>query len=192
MKKLTLVALTAFAAICSFTAEAKDGQFHFRGQITTAPCGVIVPNGGYVQMNEWATSELKQDTATTLQGRSVPFSIQLVDCDTSVTTKTVTTTFTGPLAGINGAFAVSSLGNDSQFGGDNRQAGQPATATGVGLKLFNADNTALNAGAASTAVTFTPQTTLSFQAAYVYTGASASAATAGYADSDVDFTLNYL
>ncbi|WP_302329083.1 type 1 fimbrial major subunit FimA [Pseudomonas triclosanedens] len=181
MKKALLAAAVASLMAGAMTAQAATtvdgGTVHFTGQLINAACVVDVNSQDQtVDLGQYRTATFN---AVGARSASVPFTIQLKDCDTTVSSSAAVA-FTGQQDAANDTLlAVNSAVTNG------------TTATGVGIEILDTDSKVLTPDGTAFS---TPQTlidgfnTLHFSAAYVATAASA---TAGRADADATFVVQY-
>ncbi|MDI6539107.1 fimbrial protein [Pantoea ananatis] len=175
MSALSLAGLSAQAAT---VIVSNSGTVKFTGQIVNAACAVNVNSTSQiVKMGQAKTSTLNQAGNVS---NLVPFSIQLDNCDSTVSSK-VQFAFTG------NAVSASNL-NVLQV--DGSAAG---SATNVGVQILDSAGTALNFAGTngpswSTATNLANGTNIiPFEARYYATGVS----TPGQADASATFAVQY-
>lgn len=182
MKKALLAAAVASLLAGAMTAQAATttvdgGTVHFTGQLINAACAVDVNSQDQtVDLGQYRTATFN---AVGARSASVPFTIQLKDCDTTVSSRAAVA-FTGQQDAANPTLlAVSSAATNG------------TTANGVGIQILDtASNILVPDGTAFSAdqTLIDGFNTLHFSAAYVATAASA---TAGRADADATFVVQY-
>ncbi|GFM11843.1 type 1 fimbrial major subunit FimA [Enterobacter sp. M4-VN] len=178
LKKVTFVALASLflSSGAAFAATVNGGTVHFKGEIVNAACAI---DAGSIDQ----TVHLGQVRAASLAtlgstSSAVGFSIQLNDCDTTVSTS-ASVAFLG--TALNAA-------NPTVLALQSSAAG---SATNVGVQILDRTNNPLVVDGA----TFSADTTLidgtniiPFQARYYSVGR----ATAGVANADATFKVQYL
>ncbi|MFP1763831.1 type 1 fimbrial major subunit FimA [Lonsdalea quercina] len=189
-----IVAAGAAMALCVGAAHADDddvpstdvtpaltvtgGTIHFTGKLTSAPCAVSTDSSDQtVNLGEYTTHHFN---ASGIKGTEKPFQIKLEDCDTSTYT-TAAVAFSGRQDADN----ANLLAVDSGLSGD-----QSTTATGVGIQILDSASQVVkpDGNTFSTAKTLNDgENVLNFAAQYV----STAAATAGEANADATFTMQY-
>ena len=175
LSALSLSSAAAMAAGTPTTTTVNGGTVHFKGEVVNAACAVDAGSVEQtVQMGQVRSAKLATAGSTS---SPVGFKIQLDDCDTTVA-KTAAVAFTGT--------AVDST-NTSVLALQSSAAGG---ATNVGIQILDSTGNplALDGATFSKASTLNDGTNiLPFQARYYATGA----ATAGTADADATFKVQY-
>ncbi|GAA3898060.1 type 1 fimbrial major subunit FimA [Gibbsiella dentisursi] len=181
-----IVAAGAAMALCVGVAHAGDastitetgGTIHFKGKLTSAPCSVSTDSDGQtVELGEYTTHHFN---ASGIKGTEKPFQIKLEDCDV-----TTYTTAAVAFSGRQDADNESLLAVDSGLSGD-----QSATATGVGIQILDGKSQVVKPDGSSFSTEQTlndGENILNFAAQYV----STAAATAGEANADATFIMQY-
>lgn len=176
--KITMLAATLLmanmGAHAASSVTASGGTIHFTGNLVNAACAVATESQEQnVALGEYRTASFK---AVGDKTALIPFQIVLNECDTSVST-TASVTFNGQVDTTNTKlFAVSSSSNQT-------------TATGVGIQILDtADKEVTPASAASSVKLKDGTNTMNYTARYVSTAATT---TAGVANADVTFIVNY-
>lgn len=158
------------------TAIVNGGNVHFTGEVVNAACAVDANSTDQtVKMGQVKTSTLAKAGNS---GDKVPFTIQLDDCDTSVSTK-ASISFSGTTAGGTYTNALALAGSSA------------GSATNVGIQILDSTGSpiALDGVAFSKAIDLNDgKTVLPFSARYI---ATADAATAGIANADATFKVQY-
>jgi P pilus assembly protein, pilin FimA len=179
MKTLAIVALSALSlgsvAANAATVSVFGGDVHFTGSVVNAACAVNANSiNQTVQLGQVRSASL---SSVGMTSSSVGFTIDLDDCDTTVAAK-ASFAFLGT--------AIDST-NPNVLALQNSAAGG---ATNVGVQILDSTGAVLGLDGAS----YSAQTTLingknviPFQARYFATGA----ATAGTADADATFNIQY-
>lgn len=157
------------------TTTVNGGTIKFEGDVVNAACAIDSSSTKQtVQMGQVRVADLKKDTEASTR---IPFTIQLENCDTTVST-TAATYFTGT--------AASGYTNALQAG-----EGTDA-ASGVGIRMYDQASKVVTLNTPAT--TTTAQTlvdgsnTLSFNAVYV---GVADTITAGNGDATATFNMVY-
>lgn len=180
MGKMKFALLTASLLLANVGAQAASsvtasgGTIHFTGNLVNAACAVATESQEQnVYLGEYRTAAFK---AVGDKTALVPFQIVLNECDTTVSTS-ATVTFTGQVDTTNtNLFAVSSSSNQT-------------TATGVGIQILDTADKEVSPSKATSSFGLVDGTnTMNYTARYVST---AAAATAGVANADVTFVVNY-
>lgn len=173
MKKHILALM--FSALSSnlvFTAYAADGTINFTGEILDQACEVDAGTA-----NQTVTlGKVSKSAFSTAGDTAAPtaFDIKLNKCPSALNTASIK--FEGtPNATDNSVLAIKAVNG---------------AATGVGVKLYNADGSALPLSKASQSFPLTKggATTLSFKSAYV---ATTTAVTPGPANAVANFSVIY-
>lgn len=174
----SLVATVALASSVAFAAPVTvpGGVVHFQGSLVNAACAVSTESADQiVKLGQYRTAAF---TAVGDVSANTPFNIVLNDCDTAVST-TASVAFSGTATASNpDLLAIASSSNST-------------TATGVGIEILDRTSTALTPdgtdfSAAQTLIDGT--NTLPFVARYK---ATAAATTAGQANADATFIMQY-
>lgn len=175
----TLIAVSMLTAgSMAYAATTPGGTVQFRGEIVNAACAVSANSDGQaVNLGQSRTAAFSK-----VGDRSGPvsFTIELLDCDTTVSTK-VSVSFTGAADAVDKTILAAS----------NAGGGTSGAATGVGIEISDAKGTVLSPDGATFS---TPQTlndgknVLNFNARYKSTLITV---TAGRADADALFTMKY-
>ncbi len=181
MKKISLIAFALVASSTSFAATVTGGQVHFTGDLVNAACAVDVNSDGQtVDLGQHRVSKFKK--AGDMSG-PVPFQINLVDCEAALVTKGVSIAFKGSTTATNPKLLVVGAG-----------ASNDAAAQGVGIQISDSSSTAL----ALDGTGFTKEIALNdgtnsfgFTARYVSTVDAGPTLTAGKANADATFVVNY-
>lgn len=182
MKKVLVLAfITGSLTATAFAEEAakvdpldvSGGTITFNGEITNGACAISSEDSNQTVTLDTVPSSTF--TAADQLGNAVkPFTIKLVNCDTS-TYKTVAVTFSG----TSDATTPTLLANQAGVGG----------AKNVGLQLFDSKSQPLALNTATSAFDLsTADTTLNFSVDYKSTAATV---TAGKVQSVADFKLTY-
>ncbi|HGK4757613.1 type 1 fimbrial major subunit FimA [Enterobacter cloacae] len=161
----------------SKTTTITGGTIHFTGALVNTPCTVSNDSVNMtVPLGQYSLKQFKKTGDTTTR---VGFNIKLNDCDTTVASK-ASVAFDGvPDATQKSLLAISS-------GGDNA-----TSATGVGIEITDHSGTVVAPGSASFSqphALIDGTNVLPFTARYVTT---ADKPTAGVADADVTFIMQY-
>ncbi|HIE9359440.1 TPA: type 1 fimbrial major subunit FimA [Klebsiella quasipneumoniae subsp. similipneumoniae] len=171
------VAALSFASVAAnaATVVVNGGQVHFKGEVVNAACAIDAGSMDQtVQMGQVRTAQLNAAGKTSTP---VGFEIKLVDCDTTVATKS-SVAFVG--SAVNAANPTVLALQSSSAGG----------ATNVGVQIVDKNGTALSVdgNTFSSPITLIDGTNLfKFQARYF----STAAATAGTANADASFKVQY-
>lgn len=180
LNKMTL-SLVAGIALVSSAANAdvvsvNGGTVHFKGELVNAACAVSSKSSDQtVKLGQYRTAEFTKVGDTSAQ---IPFTIVLNDCDTSVSTM-ASVSFSGQTDATDPTLLAINSGDNS------------TTAKGVGIEILDSASKVLtpNGTTFSTKQTLTDGTnTLPFTARYKSTAATA---TAGQANADATFVMNY-
>lgn len=160
------------------TTTVMGGTVHFTGQIVNAACAVSAASTNQtVNMGQYRTAFF---TGVGVRSNAVPFTINLEDCDTSVST-TASTAFSGSADATDPTVLTTS----------NISGGAGGAAAGVGIEIADSLGKVLTPNGT---VFSTPQklidgaNVLSFTARYKSTKASV---TPGEADANATFTMQY-
>lgn len=189
LSKISVALITSvslFSACGAYAADEESattavvttqgGTVHFIGSLVNAACAVSTDSADQiVNLGQYRTASMAGVGTTSA---TIPFTIVLNDCDTEVAT-TAKVAFSGQLAsGNNQLLAVSSSDNT-------------ATATGVGIQILDEDSSAMTPDGSTFSKGHTlidGTNTLNFSARYVSTAATP---TAGQANADAVFTMQY-
>ncbi|MBT0724707.1 type 1 fimbrial protein subunit FimA [Rosenbergiella sp. S61] len=159
------------------TKVVNGGTVHFTGSLVDAACVVSTKSADQtVELGQYTLNHFKKvgDKSAT-----VPFQIQLEDCDTSVAT-TAAIAFTGQQDTTSSdLLAINSAGDNAN------------TASGVGIQILDETSKVLPIDGSKFSAAHTiidGSNTLQFAAQYVSTSAKP---TAGQADADAMFVLQY-
>ncbi|WP_225182470.1 type 1 fimbrial major subunit FimA [Pectobacterium aroidearum] len=166
------------SSVTVFAATVAGGTVHFKGEIVNAACAVSTNTADQiVNLGQYRTARF---TGVGTYSGKVPFTINLEDCDSTVST-TAAVAFTGTAdSNDNTVLAVSNIG-----GGASGAAG------GVGIEISDRTGAVLTPNGS---VYSAPQTlndgsnVLAFNARYKATQATT---TPGAADADATFTIDY-
>ncbi|WP_333012604.1 fimbrial protein [Kluyvera sichuanensis] len=168
---------SAMAALPSGASSAtvQGGTVEFKGTVVDAACAVSADTADQVVQLD----QVKLDTFTakdSAAGQKKPFTIELVDCDTSTYTQ-ASVTFNGNAAGSDEAGV---LANTAGAG----------SATGIGIQIYDNTGAALDLGteSATTKLINGNGNTLNFSADYYQT---ADTVTAGSVDTTATFNITY-
>ncbi|MCU4313817.1 type 1 fimbrial major subunit FimA [Acinetobacter bereziniae] len=181
MKKISLAAAALVASSVSFAAPIPSGEIHFTGDLVNAACAVDVNSDGQtVDLGQHRVAKFKK--AGDMSG-PVPFQINLVDCEAALVTKGVSIAFKGSTTATNPKLLVVGAGTSND-----------AAAQGVGIQILDSSSTALTLDGTG----FTKETALNdgtnsfrFSARYVSTVDAGPTLTAGKANADATFVVNY-
>lgn len=162
------------------TVTVNGGTVHFKGKLVAAPCAVSTDTSDQeVKLGEYTTHHFK--TAGVL-GSVVPFQIKLEDCDTSVAS-TAAVAFSGRTDDSSSDSSLLAVDQDLS-------AGNAGTATNIAIQVLDNQSKPVKFDG----TTFVNKTTLidgenilKFAAQYKSTGV----ATAGDANADADFIMQY-
>jgi major type 1 subunit fimbrin (pilin) len=173
---ISAIIISATASSFSYAAPVSGGTIHFTGELVNAACAVSTSSDGQtVNLGQYRTAAFNAVGDTSA---SIPFNIVLNDCSTDVA-KTASVAFAGQTDSINPALlAVNSGGNSS-------------TASGVGIEILDQTSKALTPDGAtfSTALNLIDgNNTMALSARYKSTSA---APTAGSANADATFVIDY-
>lgn len=173
---LTLGASAAYAVTSPITVTG--GTIHFTGKLVAAPCAVSTDSDGQtVRLGEYTTHHFNKKG---IMGTETPFQIKLEDCDVT-TYKTAAVAFQGRQDATDDTL----LAIDSGLSGD-----QSATATGVGIRIKDGKSKYVPVDGSrfsSTQTLLNGENILNFMAQYK----STAAATAGAANADATFIMQY-
>lgn len=157
------------------TTTVNGGTIHFRGEVVNAACAVDAGSVDQtVLLGQVKASKINADG----HSDSTPFTIQLNDCDTSVSTK-ASIGFTGVT--VDAANTKALALESSAAGGASNVAVQVLDHTGAAVAFDG------SASASSTLIDGTNK--IPFQAQYIKTGTAA--ATAGTANANANFNVQY-
>jgi len=184
MKYTLIPALLLGPALAVFNASAvsstpvvvNGGSIHFSGQVVNAACSVNASSADMtVQMGQVRTVTLGSAGAT---GSSVPFSIILDNCDTSVSTN-VSVAFSGTT--VSGSPTILALGGSSN-----------SSASNLGVQILDRTGAAVTFDGA----TWSAQNVLHDGRNYIpfvarYIGVGSGGAVAGDAAADANFSVQY-
>lgn len=156
------------------------GTVHFKGKLVAAPCAVSTDTSDQVvKLGEYTTHHFKAKDAL---GSVVPFQIKLEDCDTSVA-KTAAVAFSGRADSTSTDQSLLAVDEDLS-------SGNAGTATNIAIQVLDNQSKPVKFDG----TTFVNNTTLidgenilKFAAQYKSTGV----ATAGDANADADFIMQY-
>lgn len=171
MKKILLATLiSGVMSASALAADAGQGTVTFEGSIIEAACGIAPESTDQtVNLGQVAVAQLNGGGTS----RPVPFSIELVDCDTSVN-KTASVTFTGGIdPNIADALAIQ------------------GTAAGAGVQITGVTGQVVKLDGSAPAGSITLQdsdNTLMFSA---YLKGGTAAATPGAFTALANFTMSY-
>jgi type 1 fimbria pilin len=162
------------------TVTVNGGTVHFKGKLVAAPCSVSTDTSDQeVKLGEYTTHHFKE--AGTL-GSVVPFQIKLEDCDTTIATSAAVA-FSGRTDSTSTDGTLLAVDQDLS-------SGNAGTATNIGIQVLDSKSTPVKFDG----TTFVNKTTLidgenilKFAAQYKSTGT----ATAGDANADADFIMQY-
>lgn len=176
----SVVAASLMAAGMMSAAQAATtagGVVHFKGQIVNTACAISAGSTDQiVNLGTYRSANFKDvgDVSS-----SVPFNIQLEDCDTEVS-KAVTIAFNGPSdATDNTVLSVSNIGGGS------------GAASGVGIEISDSLGKVMKPDGSNFSSPHTlndGSNTVNFTARYKSTSATV---TPGQADADAVFTMQY-
>lgn len=173
-----LALLSAGSMATAATTTIPGGTVHFTGQIVNAACAVSAGSSDQtVNLGQYRTANFK---AVGDRSGAVPFKIQLLDCDTSVS-ETASVAFSGTAESTD--TTVLSVSNIS--------GGTSGSASGVGIEIGDDNGKVLspNGSVYSTAKNLVDGVNeLNFTARYKATVATV---TPGQADADATFTMQY-
>lgn len=179
IKSVLAAALLSAGTMATAATTVPGGTVHFTGQIVNAACAVSAgSNNQTINLGQYRTANF--DKVGAYSGEK-NFSIQLEDCDTSVSTQ-ASVAFSGTAAsGDSTVLAVSNISG----GGVSGAAG------GVGIEIRDSTTKVLspNGSTFSTAQALVDGVNvLNFTARYKSTAATV---TPGQADADATFTMQY-
>lgn len=177
----TLIAaslLSAGSVAIADTVSSAGGTVHFKGQIVNAACAVSANSTNQtVDLGQYRTANFK---AVGDRSGMVPFTIKLQDCDTTVS-KTAAVAFNG----------TSDLTDVTVLATSNIGGGASGAASGVGIEISDREGKVLSPDGATYSAVQTladGDNVLNFNARYKSTSATV---TAGQADADATFTMQY-
>lgn len=173
--KFKISALLVLGILASSATYAADGKISFTGSVTDSACTVTNSESSPLTVNLGKVSK-SAFSGSGSTAAPTKFTIQLTGCPDTVSSATVK--FDGtPFNGDNSILALTS-GTDA--------------ATGVGIQITDSSQTVLPLSQASASYALSTTTdninSLDFVARYVST---ASTVTAGSANADASFTINY-
>lgn len=176
-KKIAVLSLAVSSIICgtAFAAEpmtVNGGKITFNGEVTSGACAVSGSDADKIVTLDTVKSSTFT-AADQLANASKPFTINLLDCDTS-TRQTVQISFNGQTVSGNPSLLLNTAGAGS--------------AQNVGLQLFNPDGSALDVGVLSSSVNLADTTAIPLSVDYKSTAADV---TAGKVQSVANFLLTY-
>lgn len=178
IKSVLAAALLSAGTMATAATTVPGGTVHFTGQIVNAACAVSAGSTDQtVNLGQYRTANF---TAVGDRSGTVPFKIQLQDCDTSVSTQ-ASVAFSGTADSTD--TTVLNVGNIS--------GGASGSASGVGIEIADQLGKVLtpNGSVYSTAQNLIDGVNvLNFTARYKST---AAAVTPGQADADATFTMQY-
>lgn len=178
IKSVLSAALLSVGTMATAATTVPGGTVHFTGQIVNAACAVSAGSSNQtVNMGQYRTANFK---AVGDRTGSVPFKIQIQDCDTSVATQ----------ASV--AFSGTAESSDANvLAVSNISGGASGSASGVGIEISDHTGKVLtpNGSVYSTAQTLNDGVNvMNFTARYKSIAANV---TPGQADSDATFTMQY-
>lgn len=174
-KSLIAITIAATAAFSLSSAFADEGTVHFTGEILDQACTVDIGANAEMTVNLGRVAKTAFNGAGTTPASATLFNIVLKDCPATVSSAKV-------------KFAGNPDGTDSNLLAIDEVSG---AASGVAIKLMTADRTALGLHQVndySYPLVSTAPNTLPFYATYIATD---DTVTAGPANSDATFTVNY-
>lgn len=181
---MVIASSTAYAVVpdpdANPTVTVNGGTVHFKGKLVAAPCSVSTDTSDQeVKLGEYTTHHFK--TAGTL-GSIVPFQIKLEDCDTTVA-QSAAVAFSGRADSTSTDRSLLAVDQDLS-------SGNAGTATNIAIQVLDNQSKPVKFDG----TTFVNKTTLidgenilKFAAQYKSTGV----ATAGDANADADFIMQY-
>jgi major type 1 subunit fimbrin (pilin) len=174
MKKILLASLIATATTASFAAPTTviGGKVTINGQITAGACAISSDDANKVVTLDTIPSH-KFTAANQEANTKKPFTITLVDCDTSAA-NTVNLTFTG----MSDSTVTTALANTAGAG----------SAKNVAVQLYQDNGSVLPLNTASRSYNISSTVPMMFAADYIST---AAAVTAGKVLAVADFQLTY-
>ncbi len=184
--KIKAIALSVIATLGFFIAAANadstktivnGGTVHFTGQFVNAACAVSTDTADQtINLGQYKTDSI---TATGQTTTNVPFDIKLVNCDTTVAT-VATIAFSGTASSDDSTlFAINSGGTNSR------------TATGIGIQLLDSASTVLPPDGTTYSASHKligGDNIIPFTVRYKSTAATV---TAGQADANATFVIDY-
>lgn len=180
IKTLALVTLSALtmsstAAFAADPVTVNGGTVHFKGEVVNAACAVDAGSANQtVALGQVRTARLSEANKTS---DAVGFNIQLNECDNSVYTQAAVS-FTGPTINSTNPTVLA------------LQSSASGSAGNVGIQILDRTGSPLNLDGSTFSATSTlnqATNSIPFQARYFSTGA----ATAGIANADVTFRVQY-
>lgn len=171
-----LLPLFSAVAATSTPVVVNGGSIHFSGQVVNAACSVNASSASMtVPMGQIRTVTVASPGAT---GSTVPFSIILDNCDTSVSSN-VSVAFSGTT--VSGSPTILALGGSSN-----------SSASNIGVQILDRSGAALTLDGASwsaQSVLHNGRNYIPFQARYI--GVGSGGAVAGDASADANFNIQY-
>ncbi len=170
----SVAASSAFAIELPSTSTAvSGGTINFEGRVVDAACSIAADSMDQtVVLSQVRTAKLS--TAGETAGQKTPFSIQLEDCDTTVSTN---------------ASIVFNGSQDSDLAGSLANLAGAGSASNVALKLYDSEGNELAVGDQSAAAELIDgSNTIPFSVDYV---ATKEAATAGKVSATATFNVIY-
>ena len=170
------LSLPAIAGLTNTPVVVNGGTVHFSGQVVSAACSVNASSSAMtVQMGQVRTLTLATNGAT---GNSVPFSIILDNCDTSVASN-VSVAFKGTT--VSGSPSILALSGSSN-----------SSASNLGVQILDRSGTPVTFDGA----TWSAQNVLNNGRNYIpfvarYIGVGSGGAVAGDASADANFSIQY-
>lgn len=159
------------------TTTVSGGTVHFTGEFVNAACAVTTDSADQtVTLGQYRTAAITAAAQTTT---NMPFNIKLTGCDNSIAT-TAAIAFNGTLDSTDPTLLA------VNGGGTNTTA-----ATGVGIQILDSASNVLTPNGTTYSVAKTLENgvnTIPFSARYKSTAATVSA---GQADSDATFVVQY-
>lgn len=200
--KLTVTALVLSTLFCASSAFAVENTIHFRGEILENTCNVTpATSEQWVELGKINKSEFVGGVGGT-SPVSKHFTISLENCPDTYTKAAVRfggsndANSDGDLAIGSGNAPINETtggGHTGDFTGKDADGGDitPAVAaTGVAIRIFNADGSRVKLYEESAPATIANgKADLNFSATYVQT---ASSITAGTGNADSQFTVTYV
>ncbi|WP_029685139.1 fimbrial protein [Tatumella saanichensis] len=189
IKALVIGVVSALSLTASFahaaTTVVNGGTVHFKGEVVDAACAV---DAGSVDQTVQLGQVREATLNTNKYSSAVGFNIQLDDCSTTVA-QTAAISFTGVAASFAGTGSTSTATTDNTALA--LQSSSAGAATNVGIQILDVSGAALalDGSTFSTATTLSNGTnSLPFQARYYSPNGNA---TAGTADADATFKVEY-
>lgn len=168
------VALAMSCGMASAAATSvSGGTIKFTGTVVSAACAVSAASSELtVNMGQVRVAAF---TVTGTQASKTPFTIELLDCDTTVS-GAATVNFKAVASGSNPNAFEAGIGT--------------GRATGIGLQIFGENGVVIvpNTGASSETTLIRGRNTLPFQVSYV---SLENVVGAGDASANIDFVVNY-